>query len=111
VKLTARVSADRSREALRRPLDEPRGRPDRTRGRRRSAAPGRSGGKRLARTILLGALAAAAALVWIARELDLDEGELLGYAATSLLLVAFLVLSGAVLGGLIWLVRRQRDPR
>jgi len=110
VKHAARASGGRSEQALRRPLDSRRGRSGGTRGGRRPAA-GQGGGKRLVRTILLGALAAGAGLTWLAHELELDQDELLGYAATSLLLVAVLVLAGALLGGLLWFIRRARGPR
>jgi high-affinity Fe2+/Pb2+ permease len=74
----------------------------------------RSGGGRLARTVVLGAVAVAFAIYWLAAELGLDREELLGYAAGSLLLVGVLVVLGMVLGALVWLARRaaerRRDP-
>jgi len=110
VKRAARVSTGRPEQARRRPLDGQRSRPGGGRG-RRAPFPGRGGAKRLTRTILLAAVAAVAALTWLARELELDQDELLGYAATSVMLVAALVLAGAMLGGLFWLLRRERGPR
>lgn len=110
MKRAARVSTGRPEQVRRRPLEGQRSRPGGERGRRAPSA-GRGGARRLARTILLGAVAAVAALTWLARELELDQDELLGYAATSALLVAALVLAGAVLGGLLWFVRRERGPR
>jgi hypothetical protein len=104
------VSASRPEQARRRPLDGQSSRSGGVRG-RRAPAPGGGGGRRLARTILLGTVAAVAALVWLSGELELDRDELLGYAATSVLLVAVLVLAGALLGGLLWFIRRERGPR
>lgn len=110
MKPAARVSTGRPERARRRPLEGQRSRPGGGRGRRAPSA-GRGGAKRLARTILLGAVAAVAALTWLARELGLDQDELLGYAATSVVLVAALVLAGAMLGVLFWFIRRERGPR
>jgi NhaP-type Na+/H+ or K+/H+ antiporter len=71
-------------------------------------------GGRLARTIVLGAVAVAFAIYWLAAELGLDRDELLGYAAASVLLVGVLVVLGLVLGALVSLARRaaerRRDP-
>ena len=88
-------------------------------GGERSAAPGRpvpeglgerfkhrkpSRSRRLARTIVLGAVAVLFVIVWAAREYGMDTDELLAYALTSLLMVAgvvLLALFGALLLGLI----------
>ena len=61
-------------------------------------APSRS--NRLARTIVLGAVAVLFAIVWLANELGMDRDELLDYLGTSLLFVGMLIvcaLVGAVL--------------
>ena len=60
----------------------------------------RNSQRRLVRTIVLGSLAVAVAIAWLAVEFGMDTGELVGYALTSLLLVALVVvlaLAGAVL--------------
>ena len=60
----------------------------------------RSSQRRLVRTIVLGTLAVFAAIAWLASELGMDTGELLGYALTSLMMVAgvvVLALAGAAL--------------
>jgi uncharacterized membrane protein len=72
--------------------------------------PVRSGaaGRRLTRTIVLGAIVVFLAVYWLSDQMGLDRGELLGYALTSLLLVGLLVvlaLAGVVVLRLIkrWL--------
>ncbi|MFU8815269.1 MAG: hypothetical protein ACNA7W_07980 [Pseudomonadales bacterium] len=59
-----------------------------------------SAGRRLGRTIVLGAIVVFLAILWLADQLGLDRDELLGYALTSLMLVGVLVVlavAGAVL--------------
>ncbi|MDH3643301.1 MAG: hypothetical protein OES38_14460 [Gammaproteobacteria bacterium] len=63
---------------------------------------------RLGRTILLGTVAVAFALFWLARELELDRDELLGYLATSVLFVAVLIACAVLGAGLLWLIKRLR---
>jgi len=63
-------------------------------------------GRRLTRTILLGAIAVFLAIYWLAGEMGMDRGELLGYALTSLLLVGVLVLLALVGVVVLRLVRR-----
>jgi hypothetical protein len=77
---------------------------DTVRGRRREA------GKhnRLGRTIVLGTLAVAFALIWLARELDLDRDELLGYLGTSALFVAMLIGLSVLGAASVWLIKRLR---
>lgn len=77
---------------------------DVARRRRLAAAGART--RRLTRTILLGSVVVFLAIVWLARELELDRDELLGYLATSLLLVGGIMALAVVAGGLLWLVRR-----
>jgi drug/metabolite transporter (DMT)-like permease len=62
--------------------------------------------RRLTRTILLGAVVVFLGIAWLARELGLDRDELLGYAFTSLLLVAGAVLLALVAAALMRLVKR-----
>lgn len=77
---------------------------DAARRRRLAAASGRT--RRLTRTILLGTVVVFLAVVWLARELDLDTDELLGHLATSLMLVGGIMALAVVAGGLLWLIRR-----
>ncbi len=55
--------------------------------------------RRLARTLLLGTLAVAAAIYWLAVEYEVDRRELVGYLGASMLFVilfAVLAVAGAV---------------
>ena len=63
---------------------------------------------RLGRTILLGALAVAFSLFWLARELELDRDQLLGYLGASAIFVTILIGLGLVGAGLVWLIKRLR---
>ena len=68
--------------------------------------PGRS---RLTRTILLGAAAVAAALVWLTRELALDTEELLSFLWMSFAFVGLFAALAVVVGATIALLRRVRE--
>ena len=61
---------------------------------------------RLARTILLGTVAVAFALFWLARELELDRQELMGFLGTSALFVGLMVMLGLVGAALVLVVKR-----
>jgi len=74
--------------------------------RRRRLAVAGARTRRLSRTILLGSVVVFLAILWLARELDLDTDELLGYLTTSLLLVGAIMALAVVAGGLLWLIRR-----
>ncbi len=74
------------------------------RKRKQAAASNRT--RKLARTIVLGAVAVFLAILWLSNELGLDRGELLGFLATSLLLIAIVVLLAMLAAGLIALIRR-----
>lgn len=63
---------------------------------------------RLARTVLLGALAVAFGIYWLADSYGVDTGELLDYLRTSLAFVLFFALFGVLAGMLIWLIRMSR---
>lgn len=63
---------------------------------------------RLVRTILLGTVAVAFALIWVARELELDRDELLGYLGNSALFVAVLIACSGLGAVVAWLIRRLR---
>ena len=81
--------------------------------RRRLATRRRSRGidqRRLARTLSLGALAAAAAIYWLAVEYGVDMRELAGYLWASVLFV--ILLAALALGGAIVLrLARKRHAR
>ena len=63
---------------------------------------------RLGRTILLGALAVAFSVFWLARELELDRDQLLGYLGASAIFVTILIGLGLLGAGLVWLIKRLR---
>lgn len=64
--------------------------------------------RRLTRTIVLGSLAVAAAIAWLAVEWEADLGELIDYALVSMLLVLCAVALASAGGALIWALRRRR---
>lgn len=64
--------------------------------------------RRVTRTILLGAAALALGMWWLARELELNAGELLGYLRTSLLFVGVFALLGIAAAVLVGVIRRLR---
>ncbi len=68
----------------------------------------RSRHTRLARTIVLGAVAVVFALFWVARELELDRDELLDYLGASALFVAILIGLGVLGAVVLWLIKRLR---
>jgi hypothetical protein len=61
---------------------------------------------RLARTILLGAAAVAFSLFWVARELELDTEELLGFLGASAVFVGSMVILGLVGAAAVLIVKR-----
>ena len=63
---------------------------------------------RLARTILLGTIAAGAGIWWLARAYDVESTQLIGFLLSSTMLVALTIVA-AVFGGaaLFWLRRRR----
>ena len=63
---------------------------------------------RLTRSILLGTVAVAFAIYWLADSYDADTQALLGYLQTSLLFVGFFAAVGIVCGALFWLLRALR---
>lgn len=68
--------------------------------------PVRSGG-RLARTIVLGTVAVAFAIYWLARSYGVDTAELLTYVRASVVFVAVFAAAGCAAGVLLWLIRRR----
>jgi hypothetical protein len=67
---------------------------------------GSAAGRRLTRTIVLGAIVVFLALYWLADQMGLDRNELLGYALTSLMLVGVLVLFALIGVVVIRVIRR-----
>lgn len=65
----------------------------------------------MARTVVLGALAAAAGIWWLARAYDIEGAEILGYLGGSALFVAGAIVA-AVAGALAlrFVGRRRRRP-
>jgi protein-S-isoprenylcysteine O-methyltransferase Ste14 len=78
-------------------------RPRRDERRRRGRTRGRN---RLGRTVVLGTVAVVLALWWVARELDLDREQLLGYLGTSAVFVAGLIILSLAGAAALWLVKR-----
>lgn len=70
--------------------------------------PTRTGSSRVARTVLLGALALAAGLYWLSSEGWLDGEEMARYLLASLLFVAVPVALAALLAVVLRLLRRRR---
>lgn len=68
----------------------------------------RSGTSRLARTIVLGTLAAGAGIWWLGRAYDVDSSRLLGYLLASILFVVVLIALAVAGGFALRLLRRRR---
>lgn len=71
----------------------------------------RSSQRRLVRTVVLGTVAVAAAIAWMAMEFGMDADELVGYAVTSLMLVLGLVALALAGAAVMRLVRRLLGRR
>lgn len=63
---------------------------------------------RLTRSILLGSVAVAFGLYYLADSYGVDMTELLDYLKTSLAFVLFFALFGILAGMIIWLIRASR---
>ncbi len=63
---------------------------------------------RLTRTVLLGSIAVAVGIYWLAQSYGVDTAELFGYLKTSLAFVFFFAVFGVLAGMLIWLIRTGR---
>lgn len=61
------------------------------------------------RTILLAAITAVLAIVWLARSFEIDTGELTGFFLMSLVLVAGMVIPAALAVAIIMALRRFQD--
>lgn len=62
----------------------------------------------LARTILLGCIAAALGIWWLGRAYDVDNDELLGYLFSSVVFVAVTAILGIAGAVVLSLLRRRR---
>lgn len=71
----------------------------------------RSNQRRLVRTVVLGALAVGAAIVWLASEFGMDGRELVGYALTSFGLVLGMVLLAVLGAGLLRALKKLLGSR
>ena len=65
---------------------------------------------RLARTILLGTIAAAAGIWWLGRAYEVESSRLLGFLLTSALFVAAVILV-SIAGGFVFAWLRRRFQR
>lgn len=61
------------------------------------------------RTILLAAITAVLAIVWLARSFEIDTGELTGFFLMSLILVAGMAIPAALAVAIIMAIRRFQD--
>ena len=62
----------------------------------------------LARTILLGCIAAALGIWWLGRAYEVDNEQMLGYLVSSVAFVALMAILGVGGAAVLWLVRRRR---
>ena len=75
----------------------------------RNEPPGREAGSMaLARTVVLGCIAAALGIWWLGRAYDVKNEEMLGYLLSSVAFVALMVMLGIAGAAVLWLVRRRR---
>ena len=78
-------------------------------GPKRNEFPGRQAGSlALARTVVLGCLAAAAGIWWLGRAYEVDNEAMLGYLLSSILFVALMAILGVAGATALWLVKRRR---
>ena len=66
----------------------------------------RAGWLRLTRTIALGTIATAVALVWIGEQYGIERKVMLEFLATSALFVGLLVVAGLLGAVVLWLLRK-----
>ena len=62
----------------------------------------------LARTVLLGCLAAGAGIWWLGRAYEVEDSMLVGHLLASVAFVAGLAVLGVAGAALLWLLRRRR---
>lgn len=77
-------------------------------GTKKGAAGKSRNGLRIVRTVLLGSIAVAFGIYWLARSYGVDPQELLGYLKASLAFVLFFALAGVLAGLVLWLANRFR---
>ena len=63
---------------------------------------------RLARTVVLGSVAVAFGLYYLAQSYGVDGAEMLDYLKTSLAFVLFFAVFGMLAGLLVWLIKSSR---
>ena len=63
----------------------------------------------LARTVVLGCIAAGAAIWWLGRAYDIENDHLLGHLLASIAFVAAIAALGTVGAALLWFIRRRRN--
>ena len=69
---------------------------------------GSVGPGRIARTVVLGMLALSAVLFYVVREMGVELVQLREYALVSVLFIGAVILSGALVGALIAVIRTRR---
>ena len=62
----------------------------------------------LARTVVLGCIAAALGIWWLGRAYEVDDQELLGYLVSSVVFVALMAILGIAGAAALRLLRRRR---
>ena len=66
---------------------------------------------RLARTVLIGTVAAALGIWWLGRAYDVESGRLVDFLLSSALLVVGCIALAALAGTLLGMVRRRHQTR
>ena len=64
----------------------------------------------MTRTIVLGTLAAAAGIWWLARAYDVETSDMLGYLGTSVLVVVGTIVAAIAGAAALRVTRRRRRP-
>lgn len=77
-------------------------------GNRKGKGPGSGMGARLVRSVVLGSVAVAFAIYWLAQSYGVDWRELLDYLKASIAFVLFFGLAGVLAGLVIWMIGRFR---
>ena len=62
----------------------------------------------LARTVVLGCIAATVGIWWLGRAYEVENARLVGYLLSSVAFIAFMALLGLAGAGVFWLWRRWR---
>ena len=62
----------------------------------------------LARTVLLGCIAAGLGIWWLGRAYEVDNEQMLGYLMSSVAFVALTAILGVLGAAVLWLVRRRK---